>query len=149
MMANRLFQVRAMDLSVLLFLFSFGTLANAQGLCPIKTVTVASVQGQVFGGGAKVAPIPGTLVELRTISDENRPVESIKTDEEGRFSFQMQESGSYRVVVHLQIEGKDVIPSYEFVARIKRERFPGKELRIVLEVDCANTEVRLVRKSQD
>lgn len=146
MIESCLIRFRVIELSVFFFLLVPGLLVHAQDLCPVKTVVVNSVQGRVFGGGSEVTPIVGTLVELRTISAENRLVESTRTDKEGRFRFQNQDDGNYRVIVHLEIEGRDVMPSFDFIARIKKGKAPGRELRIVLEMDCAYTVIQRVKK---
>ncbi len=85
----------AVGLFVLTLLLAFST-GRGQGLCVIEPIKVSEVKGLVLLPNK--IPIPDATVELHETNSEGKLVGRVKTDANGRFTFNDVRKGKYAVI---------------------------------------------------
>ena len=116
------------------------TLASAQGICPIKTVKVDKLIGQVVENTKARTPWTNVLVELRSSRGSEPIISTARTDENGSFGFVPPGKGTYFLDVATQH-----FPSYRLVIKYRglSRDTKGGGFFIRLDPDCGKTEVLL------
>lgn len=133
-------------------LVNFGLASNyvgfAQALCPIKTLKINHVSGQVHEVGDKHQPVENSRVELFKLRDPESLVRSVRTDLDGYFNIENVDSGKYRLRIHFEVNGEIVAPRYDVILSVKKSPFKEnyKRLAIILGADCNSSSVEIVRK---
>lgn len=141
--------IKAFSIScfALFLAFSCSSTADAQSMCPIKTVTVDSVQGKVDAiDGASTFPLQGLKLELVRIGPVDTSLGTAVTDEKGVFKFNDIPKGAYRLSVSYVYKGVEVAPKYDLVLRLKKPNSNSKKyIHVSLSIDCGQNTVE-VRK---
>ena len=133
-------------LSVLLLGLGFLSapiLLFSQALCPIKTVRIKSIHGQVIENSKAETPWRNISVELRSGDSDQTLISKTNTNENGVFRFDSVKKGTYLLdfrTTHF--------PSYRLVVKARGSNDLGKggSFIVKLDPDCGKTQVRLVNK---
>jgi len=119
--------------------------ADAQSMCPIKTITVDSIQGKIDAiDRAGTFPLPGIRLELVRIGTVDTSIGTAVTDERGVFKLTDIPRGEYRLSVPYVYKGVEVAPIYDIVLRLKKPNSKSKKyIHVSLSVDCGQNTVEL------
>ena len=114
--------------------------ASGQGVCPIETIRVNKLSGQIVENSKAKSPWPNILVELRSSREGEPLISTARTDENGLFRFAPSKTGTYFLHVDTQH-----FPRYRLVIKFKgpSRHTKGGGFRILLDPDCGKTEVYL------
>ena len=118
--------------------FSLPFTVTAQSVCPIKTVTVSSLNGRAVDRWKGEAPWTNLMVVLRADDDEQTQLSSTTTDEKGYFRFGSLKKGRYLIDFSTTF-----LPTYRAVVRLRNSRNANAKpwLLVKLGVDCWESEI--------
>lgn len=137
--------------SLLSVIFAGYASVSVQAMCPIKTLDVKKVQGQVMEMGSdQQDPIalPNTKVELMWLGNPDVLITTVETDDKGFFEINDIKKGKYRLVVYFIVNGKAVAPKYDVILKVEKSNVSksNQHIYISLAFDCSENIVKLVKK---
>jgi len=113
-------------------------------MCPLKTISLAKVQGQILT--IPDAPLAGTRIDIERLGKPDTLVGSTSTDDKGFFAFNDLKKGKYRLIVHIMVNGIESLPSYPVIVNVRKSnvRENRKHVKITISSDCAENVVEVV-----
>jgi len=127
--------------SIALLFVAFPFSAFSQAMCPIITLKVNKVRGNIVYKDGKTEPIPDIKLELRKPDDEETLVSTATTNESGLFEFKDIQKGAYILIVDFVINGKSWL-EYRTVVKVKKSNSSKSKPSILIRfaIDCFETE---------
>jgi hypothetical protein len=115
---------------------------DAQSVCPITTVKVGSLSGQVVENTRNQAPWPRITVILKSSGDAQRQIASTETDENGYFKFRGQQKGVFLLDFKTQFT-----PTLRTVVKLSRSKNSVAKPWILIKLgfDCWTSEITQLR----
>ncbi len=135
---------------VFIYMMSVSSGALAHGVCPVTTLKVSQIKGQVVTEGRKPEPVALTKIELFALREKETLVAVTLTDEKGLFEFSDISKGEYRSVAHFTVKGITYL-EYDFILDLRDKvssKDPPSMILVRLGLDCFESSANLIHKRE-
>lgn len=131
---------------VSIFIFVISQIVFSQAVCPITTLKINKVGGQIIAKGKLATPIPNQKIELRNLDEKETFVSETITNENGEFEFSGIKKGKYAFNVDFVLNGSYLL-KYRAIVKVKKSNSSKSKpsILILFGGNCWETEALTIK----